>query len=49
MHDRRIAHDHGERSPNGGGGMIDDNPVNAPDTADPTTLLGGGGIVIHKD
>jgi hypothetical protein len=25
-----------------------DNQLNAPDTTDPTTLLGGGSIVIHR-
>jgi PKD repeat protein len=29
-------------------GLIYDNQLNAPDTADPTTVLGGGSIVIHK-
>ncbi|HEY6948784.1 MAG TPA: hypothetical protein VI297_08210, partial [Gemmatimonadales bacterium] len=31
-----------------GGGLVYDNQLNAPDTADPTTALGGGSIVIHK-
>ena len=29
-------------------GLIYDNQLNAPDTADPTTVLGGGSIAIHK-
>ncbi len=33
---------------NAGGGLVYDNQLNAPDSADPTTLLGGGSIVIHK-
>jgi hypothetical protein len=28
--------------------IIYDNQLNAPDTSDPTTVLGGGSIVIHK-
>lgn len=31
-----------------GGGLIYDNQLNAPDSNDPTTILGGGNIVIHK-
>jgi hypothetical protein len=31
-----------------GGGLVYDNQLNAPDTSDPTTLLGGGNIVIHQ-
>jgi hypothetical protein len=31
-----------------GGGLVYDNQVNVPDTADPTTVIGGGSIVIHK-
>ncbi len=31
-----------------GGGLVYDNQMNAPDNADPTTILGGGQIVIHK-
>ncbi|MBS1811295.1 MAG: hypothetical protein JST84_24235 [Acidobacteria bacterium] len=31
-----------------GGGLVYDNQMNAPDNADPTTVLGGGSIVIHK-
>ncbi|HEU4648520.1 MAG TPA: YDG domain-containing protein, partial [Gemmatimonadales bacterium] len=30
------------------GGLVYDNQLNAPDTTDPTTILGGGSIVIHK-
>jgi HYR domain/Right handed beta helix region/PKD domain len=30
------------------GGLIYDNQLNAPDSADPSTALGGGSIVIHK-
>ena len=30
------------------GGLVYDNQLNAPDSADPTTMLGGGSIVIHK-
>jgi hypothetical protein len=30
------------------GGLIYDNQLNAADSDDPTTLLGGGSIVIHK-
>jgi hypothetical protein len=30
------------------GGLVYDNQLNAPDSADPTTALGGGSIVIHK-
>jgi uncharacterized repeat protein (TIGR03803 family) len=30
-----------------GGGLVYDNLLNAPDSDDPTTLLGGGSIVIH--
>ena len=33
---------------NAGGGLVYDNQMNAPDSADPTTLLGGGSIVIHR-
>ncbi len=33
---------------NNGGGLVYDNQMNAPDNADPTTVLGGGSIVIHK-
>ncbi|MGE0883538.1 MAG: HYR domain-containing protein [Blastocatellales bacterium] len=33
---------------NSGGGLVYDNQLNAPDSADPTTVLGGGNIVIHK-
>jgi hypothetical protein len=29
-------------------GLVYDNQMNAPDTADPTTVLGGGSIQIHK-
>ncbi len=32
---------------NDGGGLVYDNQLNDPDSADPTTLLGGGSIVIH--
>lgn len=32
----------------GPGGLVYDNLLNAPDTADPTTELRGGSIVIHK-
>jgi Tol biopolymer transport system component len=32
----------------GSGGIVYDNQQNAPDSADPTTALGGGSIVIHK-
>ncbi len=32
-----------------GGGLVYDNQLNAPDSADPTTVLGGGSIVIHKN
>ncbi len=32
---------------NNGGGLVYDNQMNAPDSADPTTVLGGGQIVIH--
>jgi hypothetical protein len=31
-----------------GGGLVYDNQLNAPDNSDPTTVLGGGSIVIHK-
>jgi hypothetical protein len=31
-----------------GGGLVYDNQLNAPDTGDPTTVLGGGSIVIHQ-
>jgi len=31
-----------------GGGLMYDNQMNDPDSADPTTVLGGGSIVIHK-
>lgn len=30
-----------------GGGLVYDNMLNAPDTSDPTTELGGGSIVVH--
>ncbi|MGE0887026.1 MAG: PKD domain-containing protein [Blastocatellales bacterium] len=30
------------------GGLVYDNQMNAPDSNDPTTVLGGGSIVIHK-
>ena len=30
------------------GGLVYDNMLNAPDTSDPTTLLGGGNIQIHN-
>jgi PKD repeat protein len=30
------------------GGIVYDNLMHAPDTADPTTTLGGGSIVVHK-
>jgi hypothetical protein len=30
------------------GGIVYDNQMNASDTADPTTALGGGSIVVHK-
>ena len=30
------------------GQVIYDNQMNAPDTADPTTVIGGGSIVIHR-
>jgi hypothetical protein len=30
-----------------GGGLVYDNLLNAPDSSDPTTVLGGGSIVIH--
>ncbi|MBI2925829.1 MAG: hypothetical protein HYY24_09020 [Verrucomicrobia bacterium] len=33
----------------GTGGVIYDNLLNAPDNADPTTVIGGGGIVVHKE
>ena len=33
---------------NAGGGLVYDNQLNAPDTAEPTTILSGGQIVIHK-
>ncbi len=33
---------------NAGGGLVYDNQMNASDNADPTTVLGGGQIVIHK-
>ena len=33
---------------NAGGGLVYDNQLNAPDTANPTTILGGGQIVIHN-
>ena len=29
-------------------GLIYDNQLNSPDSADPTTVLGGGNIVIHR-
>jgi hypothetical protein len=29
-------------------GTVDDNLIGASDNADPTTVLGGGSIVIHK-
>lgn len=31
-----------------GDGLVYDNQMNTPDNADPTTVLGGGSIVIHK-
>jgi len=31
-----------------GGGIVYDNQVNAPDGSDPTTVLGGGSIVLHR-
>jgi hypothetical protein len=31
-----------------GGGLVYDNQMNDPDSNDPTTVLGGGSIVIHK-
>ena len=31
-----------------GGGLVYDNQLNAPDSDEPTTALGGGSIVIHK-
>jgi hypothetical protein len=31
-----------------GGGVVYDNMIDAPDTADPSTVIGGGDIVIHK-
>jgi hypothetical protein len=31
------------------GGLIYDNQMNAPDTADPATATQGGNIVIHKE
>ena len=31
----------------GDSGLIYDNQLNAPDSADPTTILGGGNVVIH--
>ncbi|MGH9801300.1 MAG: hypothetical protein ACRD82_13115, partial [Blastocatellia bacterium] len=31
-----------------GGGLVYDNQLNAPDSDDPTTVLGGGSIVIHR-
>jgi hypothetical protein len=31
-----------------GGGLMYDNQLNAPDTDDPATVIGGGSIVIHK-
>ncbi len=34
---------------NAGGGQIYDNQLNAPDSDDPTTVLGGGSIVIHTN
>ena len=33
---------------NASGGIVYDNMLNAPDTSDPTTTLGGGNIVIHN-
>jgi hypothetical protein len=33
----------------GPGGLVYDNQLNAPEGADPTTALGGGSIVIHKE
>ncbi|MBI4582111.1 MAG: HYR domain-containing protein, partial [Planctomycetes bacterium] len=32
----------------GDSGIVYDNQMNAPDTADPSTAIGGGSIVIHK-
>ena len=31
------------------GAIVYDNQMNAPDTGDPTTVLGGGSIVIHSN
>jgi hypothetical protein len=31
-----------------GGGLVYDNQMNDPDSNDPTTVLGGGSIVIHR-
>lgn len=31
-----------------GGGLVYDNQMNAPDSNDPTTVLGGGSIIIHR-
>ena len=31
-----------------GGGIVYDNQVDAPDVSDPTTVIGGGSIVIHR-
>ncbi len=33
---------------NAGGGLVYDNQMNASDNAEPTTMLGGGQIVIHR-
>jgi hypothetical protein len=30
------------------GGLVYDNQMNSPDTDDPTTVIGGGNIIIHK-
>ena len=30
------------------GGLVYDNLLNAPDSSDPSTVLGGGDIIIHK-
>lgn len=33
---------------NASGTVVHDNKLGAADTADPTTTLGGGSIVVHK-
>ena len=33
---------------NNNGALVYDNQLNAPDTSDPTTTLGGGNIIIHS-